>query len=275
MIALATDAVRSRDPISHYVLSWRENERPNARQIEQAVDIFETETGLAGHQIIYGLHHNRDNLRLHIAINRAHPVTERVIKVNGGFDIEAIHRVVARVEAAQGWAREANGRYAIDRNGELTKAQPERGQGTRTPSTRAQAYEARTGRKSAERIAQERAAPIMRQAATWAQLHADLAEQGMRYERKDSGAVLWVGDQPVKASVADRAAAIGELETRLGPFRPAPDAVDIKRPRPLVPMPGGRAEWNRYAAERQDPRAVKGAAWQDLRERQAKEQKSP
>jgi Relaxase/Mobilisation nuclease domain len=238
MIALATDAVRSRDPISHYVLSWRENERPSAQQIEQAIDIFETETGLAGHQLIYGLHHDTDNLHLHIAVNRAHPVTGRVIKVNGGFDIEAIHRVVARVEAAQGWARETNGRYAIDHAGELTKVPPERGQGARTPSTQAQDYEARTGSKSAERIAQEQAAPIMRQATTWAELHAGLAAQGIRYERKGSGAVLWVGAQPGRG---DRKAGspIGAIRAGAGGVRAPSGTVagaDAGRPVGMEPL---------------------------------------
>ena len=56
MLALAEDAVRTRDPINHYVLSWREGERPKSEEVEEAVDIVLNEMGLEEHQAIYGLH---------------------------------------------------------------------------------------------------------------------------------------------------------------------------------------------------------------------------
>ena len=36
MLALATDATRSPDPINHYVLSWRDGERPTLKQADEA-----------------------------------------------------------------------------------------------------------------------------------------------------------------------------------------------------------------------------------------------
>jgi hypothetical protein len=276
MIALSTDATRSRDPISHYVLSWREHERPSAEQIEQAIDIFEMETGLTGHQIIYGVHDDTDNLHLHIAVNRARDTFEKdapygaagVVKID--FDKDVIHRVVARIEAGQGWEREARGRYQIDPAGQLVRTS--RDDTTRTPSTRAQDYEARTGSKSAERVGQEAAAPIIRQAHTWDDLHAGLAAHGMRYERKGSGAIVWIGEQAVKASSVDRGAAIGRLQARLGPFQAA-GAAHERPPRNPEPMPGGRPEWDQYSKDRKDLQGSKSAAWQALRERHSDERK--
>ena len=271
MIALSTDATRSRDPVSHYVLSWREHERPSAAQIEQAIDIFANETGLTGHQMIYGLHTDTDNLHLHIAVNRAVPETARVVKINGGFDIEAIHRVVARIEAEQGWEREANARYTLDPSGQLSKTH--RDGAARTPSTQAQDFEARTGTKSAERIAQADAAPVIQQAQSWEELHAGLASCSMRYERKGSGAVVWIGEQAVKASSVDRRAAIGKLEARLGPFQAAGQSVEM-RPRSPEPMPAGRPEWDAYSRERRTLQTAKSDAWTGLRERQTDERKT-
>ena len=40
MVALAEEALRSRDPVEHYVLSWREGERPTPAHIEKAVDLL-------------------------------------------------------------------------------------------------------------------------------------------------------------------------------------------------------------------------------------------
>ena len=46
MIALSEEAIRSSDPIEHYVLSWREGERPTPQHIEKAVDILMGEFGM-------------------------------------------------------------------------------------------------------------------------------------------------------------------------------------------------------------------------------------
>ena len=50
-------------------------------------------------------------------INRVHPTTLEVIESNQGFDLEAAHRAVARIEHAQGWRREARERYRVQEDG--------------------------------------------------------------------------------------------------------------------------------------------------------------
>jgi hypothetical protein len=61
----------------------------------------------------------------------------------------------------------------------------------------------------------------MRQARSWRELHASLAAQGLRYEKKGSGALLWIGEQPVKASAVGRDCSMAALRKRLGEFEPA------------------------------------------------------
>jgi len=46
--------------------------------------------------------------------------------------------------------------------------------------------------KSAERIAVEDGAAIIKSASNWQTLHRQLAEKGLRYEKKGSGAMLGV-----------------------------------------------------------------------------------
>ena len=103
MRALAQDAARSRDPIVHYVLSWREGEHPSHTQVEEAVDLLTDEMQVTEHQALYGLHGDTDNVHLHVMVNRVHPETLAVVKINRGFDLEALHRAGARIEHAQGW----------------------------------------------------------------------------------------------------------------------------------------------------------------------------
>ena len=80
MLALAHEAPRSRDPITHYVLSWREDEHPTKQQIERAVDICLAELGMEGHQVVYALHADTDHDHLHLIVNRVHPESGRVTK---------------------------------------------------------------------------------------------------------------------------------------------------------------------------------------------------
>jgi hypothetical protein len=102
MISLATETVHSKMPVSHFVFSWREHEQPTAEQVDELVDIFLREMDMDGCQTVYGLHWNTENYHVHIAVNRMHPVTMKVISPNHGFDIKAAHKVLALVEHRQG-----------------------------------------------------------------------------------------------------------------------------------------------------------------------------
>ena len=221
MAALASEATSSPDPISHYVLSWHEGEQPTPEQIEEMVTILAKEMRVSDHQMVYGLHADTGNYHLHIALNRVHPDTLKVAHIGGGFDIEVLHKAIARIEHVQGWGREANGRYIVDAKGKVVRAK--RGKepapdAPREPSKTAKDQEHRTGIKSAERMAIEQAAPILEAAKSWQEVHQGLAAIGMKYERQGSGAVIWVGDTPVKASAASRKTSINQMQKRLGPF---------------------------------------------------------
>ncbi|EBF0555871.1 relaxase/mobilization nuclease domain-containing protein [Salmonella enterica] len=271
MIALSQEAVRSKDTINHYVLSWREGEQPSPEQVVEAVSIFMDELGVKDHQAIYGLHADTDNLHLHLAINRVHPETLKVVKINNGFDIEAAHKAIARIENAQGWQREQNGRYQVLENGELGREHIDKDK-PRQPAQPKRDMENRTGEKSAERIAIEDGAPIIKKAQTWEQLHRELAAKGMRYEKTGSGATLFVGDVGVKASSADRDASLSKLQKRLGAYQPSPQRQQVaqREPEPIKPdVPG----WKDYITGRKAHYAEKNAAKLALDKRQEQERK--
>ncbi len=285
MIALAEEARRSPNPVTHYVLSWREGEHPTDEQVERAVDIFLDELGLTDHQTIFGVHQDTDNIHCHLAVNRVHPETGRVVKPNKGFDLEAVHRAIARIEHEQGWQREARGRYRVREDGSLAKEAEEH----TVPliSTRARDFERRTGAQSAERRAQNEAAAVIAGAKSWGELHEGLAHLGMRYERKGSGAMLYVplaggaGEQPVKASKVSRAASLKALEKRLGTYQPA--SVAVAQGRHLEPQPIRRnpvvteyaaarsAHYSDRHAQRASLRDQHGAEYRGLMTRQRAE----
>ncbi len=270
MIALAQEAVASRNPIQHWVLSWRESEQPTPAQLEQAVDLFLDELGMQAHQALYAFHADTDDFHLHLVVNRVHPETLKVIKPNGGFDLEAAHRAIARIEHVQGWEREPNGRYRVSATGELVRESRRREPG---PGSKARDLEARTGTRSAEGIALAEGVPLLRRATGWADLHRGLAARGLRLEPRGRGAVLWVGEIAVKVSRLGRECGLGALCQRLGAYRPA-ESVFPPGERVLESVQSDRPEKSAYRRERQNDHRANAQDLAALRRRQQAERQT-
>lgn len=252
MISLAQESGHSQMPVTHWIFSWQEGEQPAKEQVEEVVDIFLERMGLVGHQTIYGLHHDTDNYHLHIAVNRMNAETEKVVQPHKGFDKRAAHKIVALIEQKQGWASEENGLYTVLENGELAKVLRKK---QIKPDQAAISFECATGEKSAQRIAQERGHAIIKNAKSWAELHQKLAGVGLRFEKKGSGAIVFVGEIAVKASSVDRAFSLGKLCKKLGEFEEGdyPDGLGKIAPEPVssVNLEAWKAYQNEFAGARE------------------------
>lgn len=218
MISLAEESIQSKMPVTHWILSWQENEQPSREQVDEAVSLFLRGMGLAEHQTLYALHKNTGNYHMHIVVNRTHPYTQKVIQPHRGFDIEASHKIIAEIEHRQGWASQMNARYRVNEQGHVVKNIQRREQVK--PKPKAEDFESATGEKSAQRIVQERGHAVIQNASCWEELHAGLDAVGLRFSRKGSGAVIFVGDTAVKASSVDRIFGMSRLCKRLGEFKP-------------------------------------------------------
>lgn len=250
MIALARESVRSRMPVQHWIFSWQEGEQPSREQVEEVVDMFLKKMGLTEHQTVYGLHYDTDNYHLHIAVNRMNPETEKVVLPFNGLDIQEAHKILALIEYTQGWASQEKALYSVLENGELARRRIRRGVQPKPPALD---FERATGEKSAQRIAQERGHHIIKNAQSWAELHKKLAQVGLRFEKKGSGAIIFVDDIAVKASSVDRAFSMGKLCKRLGNFEEGTypndgqDGTEKLPPEPVSSV--NLAEWQMYQAE--------------------------
>jgi len=309
MIALAQESVRSQDPVDHWTISWPEDEKPSIAQAREAVQVLMRQSGLAGHQYVFALHDDTHCRHLHVVVNRVHPETFKVIKVNQGFYKETGQQVAAIVEKLQGWRSLKAPRYRTNDKAELVMDGDTKrpkiftaSDKAKRPTALAQDMEVQTGEKSAQRIGIEQGAPIMAAATSWGELHGKLATVGMRYERKGSGAILYVGEVAVKASSVDRQASLGALQKRLGAYQGAVQtAVDGGRPgageghragkdskggkddeerslpppnrAPLAaqPMRAGQSGWAEYLVIRDARKAAKNAETLVLRKRQGQE----
>ncbi len=250
MISLAEESIQSKMPVTHWILSWQENEQPSREQVDEAVSLFLRGMGLAEHQTLYALHKNTGNYHLHIAVNRTHPYTQKVIQPHRGFDIEAAHKIIAEIEHKQGWASQMNARYRVNEQGHVVKNIQRREQVK--PKPKAEDFESATGEKSAQRIVQERGHAVIQNASCWEELHAGLDAVGLRFSRKGSGAVIFVGDTAVKAPSVDRNFSMSRLCKRLGEFKPGYYSErTFKKPVPEPVSHVCREEWQEYQTERQ------------------------
>lgn len=232
MMATAQAAVRSPNPIDHWILSWRENVRPTRHEIEETVEMFVEELGLVDHQLIWAAHGDTHNVHVHVAVNRYDAFAAKVVTVNKGFDIEAAHAAIARICDRFGWEPEKQARYEIVGGAvRMTEeAARRRADGERSLTSASSAREARSGHRSAQRIAQEDAWPVIQSALSWRDLHTQLARLGFSYERLGTnGAVLVVDGVKVNASDIHRKATISAISRRLAAiYKPrAPDIVVV------------------------------------------------
>ena len=243
MTALAEDATKSTNPITHWMMSWKQGEKPSSAQVDQAIDILMSELELKDHQVIYALHQDTDNIHLHLAVNRVHPDTLKVIKSGGGFDIDIAQRAIAKIEDLQGWQREDRGRYQVV-DGQTKRVQHP-AKLTPAPGQIAQQIESHQGIKSAERIAIETGAGLIRAAYSWDDLHDSLADRGMRYEQYGTGAYLYVGETKLKASSAGRDCSLPQVQKRLGAYQQPPRGLNVQpiQPQLMDNLPPERREY--------------------------------
>ncbi len=254
MIALAEESIQSKMPVAHWILSWKDGEQPTPEKVDFAVQYFLQLMEWKEHQAFYAVHKNTSNLHVHILVNRVNPDTLKVHRPNRGFDIDRAHLAIAKLERIQGWASEENSVYEPAQFGSYLSLS-KRDYPKLCPA--AETLENATGEKSAQRIARERGHSIIKDATSWRELHEGLAAVGLRFEKKGSGALVWVDDVAVKASSVDRSFSMPKLIKKLGEF----EEGDYLKDRPhLKPEPVKEVEtlfeddWQEYQQEQEAKR---------------------
>lgn len=216
MFALSLCAKRSPTTVHHYVWSLSSGETPTKDQINSAIDVLCKDFGVNpdAHQIIAALHQDTDNPHVHIAINRV-SLEDGKAKRFGirGFDKKACCRASDLVDQKQGWQPTKLARFLEKEKGLAVDVNPDL-----SPTQEARSIELRTGEKSAQRIGQEEVANVIRSCSSWSELHENLDAIGVRFAKKGSGSILFIGEIPIKSSQAGRDCSFSALEKKLGKF---------------------------------------------------------
>lgn len=238
------------NPAYHIVFSWKEGEHPTRQQVEQAAGHIIKAVGMEGHQALWAIHRDTDNDHVHLVINRVHPDTLRMQKVQKG-DWFSIPRAMREIEGVQGWRHDNGPWIAVPR--EVPGQKPEieiirmsraerrrlgllKDPGARV-SDKAHRAEQNIGADSFQEWAAGAPGKAIKRTldaagATWQDVHDTAARHGCTITPKGSGMIVTttLDDGRVlaaKASQLGRWASKAELEKRLGPYQP-PGPSQIK-----------------------------------------------
>jgi hypothetical protein len=190
-------------------------------------------------------------MHLHICVNRIDPETTKAIIPAGGWTRRAMERAARRIEHVQSWQTEANTWSEINEKGELIRKPMT--SGVKIPQ-KVQDMENLTGEQSAIRKAQNALKDKLKTLSAWEDFYNLLSLNGMKYEKKGSGAVITIDDVTVKASGVSRNLALSKLEKQLGPYREIhhlaqsiyDDTSKKRKPQPLHDTNRNNENWNAY-----------------------------
>lgn len=254
---LEIEAVRRQKPdiadkTYHLVVSFRPGEQDKLTKNDlMAIEAeYAKALGYADHQRVAGTHINTDNFHMHIAFNKVHPETLKVVTPHRDF------KILAKV------SREMEKKYGLAIDPGMTDGK-ERDPNKLSPAARD--YEAHTWQESFQRHVLKHREEILAglgKAKTWREAHKVLAEYDISIKLRGNGMVLMSPDgQAMKASQLDRSCGKKGLEERFGVFEAQQAKPRTKgkhpviekrryKPHPLVRHPNTPALWRRYLSTR-------------------------
>ncbi len=243
------------DKTYHLIVSFRADE-PDETTLKAIEARICEGLGYGDHQRVSAVHHDTDNLHIHIAINKIHPTRYSIHTPYN--DHKTLGELCERLEIDYGLGRD---------NHQAQKCGAE---------NRAADMERHAGVESLLGWIQRECLKEIQAAQSWAGLHEVMRDNGLELRARGNG--LIIADQSgtvVKASSVARELSKGKLEGRLGPFEAsaewtADQAAKPARqyePRPVRTRVDTVELYARYKAEQQDIGASRSLAWAQARDR--------
>ncbi len=204
------------DKTYHLLLSFPAGEQPSAEVLTQIEQRMCEALDYGEHQRISAVHHDTDDLHVHVAINKIHPI--RLTYHNPENDYRTMALVCLELEDEFG---------LIATNHESKKTI---GQGRADDMDRIAGLEPL-------RDYVRRTCPGLSEARSWQAIHDQLAAAGLTIKLQGAGLVILDGEgRGVKPSTVWRGLSKGRIEARLGSFTAAagasPSEVRIYAPGP-------------------------------------------
>ncbi len=228
----ATQALNTRsesDKTYHLIISFPEGESPSPEILEAIEARICAALGFADHQRVSAVHHDTDNLHIHVAINKIHPTR---YTIHTPFnDYKTLGDICEKLELEYGLS--ADNHMAGKTRSENLAGDMER----------------HAGVESLLGWIKRECAQQMTNARSWAELHEVMRSNGLVLSERGNGLVITdrSGRVGVKASSVARELSKTKLESRLGAYEapivrePSTVAVATRRSQaPRVEKVGSR-----------------------------------
>jgi len=252
---LATQHTNTRaksDKTYHLIVSFRPGEQPSADTLRAIEERICAGLGYGEHQRVSAVHHDTENLHIHIAVNKIHPT--RLTMHEPYYSHRALAELCTALERDYGL--EPDNHEARRRGAESRAADMERHAGV----------ESLVGWIKRECLGE------IKGAQSWQELHQVMHENGLELRVRANGLVFEAGDGTmVKASTVARDLSKPSLEARLGPFEASPErqaqsnAKRHYRKDPIRLRVNTVELYAQYKAEQQSLTTVRGQALERAR----------
>ena len=259
---LATQHLNKRakgDKTFHLLLSFRSGERPDAKVLAEVEDRVCSGLGYGEHQRVSVVHHDTDNLHIHVAINKIHPKRKTM------HEPWYFQRTLAELCAAM----ERDYGLQVDNH------MPHQ----RGAAGRAFDMERHAGVESLTGWIKRECLTDLRGADTWGQLHQVMRKHGLMVRARGAGLVIQARDgTTVRASTVSRDLSKASLEKRLGVFEEAEErkggagrsAVREYLKQPMPSKMDTTALYARYRQDQGDRQALRSSSLAEARCRKNK-----
>jgi hypothetical protein len=198
------------DKTYHLLVSFRPGENPDAAVLKTIEEKICSDLGYDEHQRVSVVHHDTDNIHLHIAINKIHP---KNLTMREPFNA---YRTFAKL------SKTLEKEYGLEPDNHISQKSVSEG--------RAHDMERHSGIESLMTWIRKECLHKIRGAQSWAELHQVLSENGLELLERGNGLVFRAeSGSMVKASTVARDISKIQLEKRLGPFQKSNE--NSKRPK--------------------------------------------
>ncbi len=240
------------DKTFHLVVSFPAGEQPDDAVLKEIEAKLCDGLGYGEHQRVSVVHHDTDNLHIHIAINKIHPTRYTIL------DPYYSHKVLGQL------CEKLEQEYGLTRvNHKANKVGSE---------NRAFDMEHHAGVESLLGWIKRDCLEQMQAATSWAEIHRALQENGLELKERGNGLVITDQDGlMVKASSVARELSKGKLEAKFGTFAPS-SYTDAERPkrryeaRPVRSRIDTTLLFTRYKTEQQGIGANRTREWKITRD---------
>ncbi|RUR24694.1 TraI/MobA(P) family conjugative relaxase [Legionella qingyii] len=257
---LATQAKNQRatgDKTYHMLISFTPGENPAPQVLQEIEDKVASSIGFKEHQRISVVHHDTDNLHIHVAINKIHPKTFKMVEPYRAYKTFA--DIASKLEIELGL--------------QITNHQARKSRSENLACD----MEQHSGIESLINWMNRNCKEQIEAAQNWSDLHKVLTKHHMRIQIRANGFIFCNEDGlTVKASSVSRNFSKQRLESKLGEFEPLLSITNLSlssnvyRYEPLNKKSINSELYVQYQHEKAQSQNVRSAKLKHLREAKAK-----